>query len=225
MRKYKCPICGYIYDESVGVPEKGVAAGTSWDDLLADFVCPVCSAPKAIFKPFDEVAAEPVQAVLDSRIENVKELSPGEISAICASLAKGCEKQRLAAEMDAFNKLADYFWAKAGAELAATNKEKTLYEAVAMLDDDLSRLFPAATAAAQANADRGALRSLVWSEKVSAMTKSLLDRFSKEGDSMLENTRIYVCDICGFIYIGDAPPEICPVCKVPSYKIMQVERR
>jgi rubrerythrin len=42
---------------------------------------------------------------------------------------------------------------------------------------------------------------------------------------MLENTKIWVCDICGFIFIGDAPPEICPVCKVPKFKIIEVERR
>ena len=56
-------------------------------------------------------------------------------------------------------------------------------------------------------------------------TKSLLERFAEEGEAMLANTRIWVCDICGFIYLGDALPEICPVCKVPNYKIIEVERR
>ncbi|MEG1753613.1 MAG: rubredoxin, partial [Christensenella sp.] len=38
-------------------------------------------------------------------------------------------------------------------------------------------------------------------------------------------TSVYVCDICGFIYVGDALPQICPVCKVPNMKILKVERR
>lgn len=42
---------------------------------------------------------------------------------------------------------------------------------------------------------------------------------------ILENASIYVCDICGFLYIGEGPPEICPVRKVPNFKMIQVERR
>ncbi len=32
------------------------------------------------------------------------------------------------------------------------------------------------------------------------------------------------CEICGFVYIGDIPPDICPVCKVPSFKITPVQK-
>ena len=32
-----------------------------------------------------------------------------------------------------------------------------------------------------------------------------------------------VCDICGFIYIGDDPPEFCPVCKVPGHMILRIQ--
>jgi rubredoxin len=227
MRKFKCSICGYVYDESTGIPEKGIAPGTKWEDIPDSFACPVCGAPKSVFNSLEETArslsgSAPVQtpAAEGGHVESLKELSAGEISAICSSLAKGCEKQRLSAEMEAFNKIADYFKSKTAAE-----KGKTLADAAKMLDDDIAQTHPAAVKTARENADRGALRSLVWSEKVSAMTKSLLERFAKEGDSMLEKTKIFVCEICGFIYIGDAPPEVCPVCKVPNFKITQVERR
>ena len=43
-----------------------------------------------------------------------------------------------------------------------------------------------------------------------------------EGDVMLENTGIYVCTICGFVYIGDDLPEVCPVCKVPNRKFERI---
>jgi rubrerythrin len=93
-----------------------------------------------------------------------------------------------------------------------------------MLADDFATAFPAANAAAKADADRGAMRSLVWSEKVSVTLQALLNRFQKEGDAMLRDHRIWVCDICGFVWIGDTQPEICPVCKVPHFKITEVER-
>jgi len=172
--------------------------------------------PEPSLTPEPELTSELVAEEDDA----LRELSAGEISAICSNLAKGCEKQRLLAEMQAFNQISDYYKTK-----ATTPPDQTLSDAALLLNDDLSLLFPAAVAAAKAKGDRGALRSLVWSEKVSLMTKNLLERFAVEGDALLENTKIYVCDICGFIYIGDAPPERCPVCKVPSFKITQVERR
>ena len=49
-----------------------------------------------------------------------------------------------------------------------------------------------------------------------------MSRFSKEGDGFLMNTNVYVCDICGFIYVGDEPPAICPICKVPNVKFLEV---
>jgi rubrerythrin len=42
---------------------------------------------------------------------------------------------------------------------------------------------------------------------------------------MLKNTGVYVWTICGVIYIGDALPEVCPVCKVPNWKFEKIEGR
>ncbi|WP_423838254.1 rubredoxin-like domain-containing protein [Synergistes jonesii] len=46
----------------------------------------------------------------------------------------------------------------------------------------------------------------------------MLTRYEKEGEAILGNTGVYVCTICGFMFVGDSPPQICPVCKVPSWK-------
>lgn len=54
MSKYKCTICGYIYDPALGDPDNGVAAGTSFEDLPADWTCPVCGAAKSEFEKTDE---------------------------------------------------------------------------------------------------------------------------------------------------------------------------
>ena len=47
--KYVCDICGYIYDEETGDPDNGIAAGTKWEDVPEDFVCPLCGVGKDQF--------------------------------------------------------------------------------------------------------------------------------------------------------------------------------
>ena len=47
--KYVCP-CGYEYDEAKGDPENGIAPGTKWEALPADFVCPVFGLDKDSFE-------------------------------------------------------------------------------------------------------------------------------------------------------------------------------
>ena len=49
--KYVCEVCGYVYNEATGDPEHGIAPGTKWEDLPADFECPVCTVGKDQFKP------------------------------------------------------------------------------------------------------------------------------------------------------------------------------
>ena len=51
MKKYRCTICGYIYDEAEGDPDNGIAPGTKWEDFPADWVCPMCGAGKDEFSP------------------------------------------------------------------------------------------------------------------------------------------------------------------------------
>ena len=49
MKKYVCDVCGYVYDEAKGDPENGLAAGTKFEDLPDDFVCPLCGVDKDNF--------------------------------------------------------------------------------------------------------------------------------------------------------------------------------
>lgn len=51
MEKYVCQVCGYVYDPAVGDPDGGVEAGTLFEDLPDDWVCPVCGAAKDQFEP------------------------------------------------------------------------------------------------------------------------------------------------------------------------------
>jgi len=54
MKKYKCLMCGYIYDPAVGDPDNGVAADTAFKDLPDDWTCPECGADKDEFEPVEE---------------------------------------------------------------------------------------------------------------------------------------------------------------------------
>jgi len=50
MKRYMCVICGFIYDESEGLPEEGIAPGTRWEDVPPTWVCPECGATKDDFE-------------------------------------------------------------------------------------------------------------------------------------------------------------------------------
>jgi len=48
--KWRCMVCGYIYDPEVGDPDGGVPGGTSFEELPEDWVCPICGASKDLFE-------------------------------------------------------------------------------------------------------------------------------------------------------------------------------
>lgn len=49
MKKYVCSVCGWVYDEEKGMPDAQIPAGTKFEDLPADFSCPLCSVGKEMF--------------------------------------------------------------------------------------------------------------------------------------------------------------------------------
>ena len=222
MAKYICMVCRYVYDEDKGIPEKGIPAGTKWEDLPDDWVCPVCGSPKEEFEPLDDDSSAPAAApaktapkasktgglggtvsIPNGYDDDMREISYAEAAVLCSNLAMGCEKQYLPEEAAAFRKISDDLLNLVN-ETLATNAEalKTSIDEV----------------------DHGANRAAFWNDGVTRMLKGILARYGKDGAAMLDGTKIFVCDICGFIYIGDAPPAVCPVCKVPSLKIFEVKR-
>lgn len=51
MKKFVCDVCGWVYDPAVGAPSAGIKAGTAWENVPDDFVCPECGAGKDSFSP------------------------------------------------------------------------------------------------------------------------------------------------------------------------------
>ncbi|HMA66118.1 MAG TPA: rubredoxin [Chitinispirillaceae bacterium] len=53
MKRYVCNACGYVYDPEYGDPDSGIKAGTAFEDIPDDWVCPQCGVGKDEFSPED----------------------------------------------------------------------------------------------------------------------------------------------------------------------------
>lgn len=181
------------------------------------FTCPLCGAAKYEFELEDK--KEPATSSINNDLgEEAEGMSFAAMSVLCSNLAKGCEKQYKNEEKVRYQELADYF--KDKAQLVDGADFKDIEHLIA---SDLS-LYSDVSGTAKQHGDRGAQRALTWGEKVAKIQISVLKRYEKGGGAVFENKNVYVCEICGFVYIGDAPPEICPICKVPNLKITLVRR-
>lgn len=56
MRKWECIVCGLIYDEAKGWPDDGISAGTPWEDVPEDWLCPDCGVGKEDFELIEEAS-------------------------------------------------------------------------------------------------------------------------------------------------------------------------
>ncbi len=50
MDKYRCTVCGYIYEPEKGDPDNGVNPGTAFEDLPDTWLCPECGVGKDMFE-------------------------------------------------------------------------------------------------------------------------------------------------------------------------------
>lgn len=210
--RYVCPICGYVYDEA--------KEGKPFAELPESWVCPVCGAAKSVFAAEEQQEAPKASVAPIEGEQDMEKLSFGVLAALCSNLARGCEKQYKETEAGLYRKLADHF---AAATPAVPDAD--LAQLAALVESDLSQGYPLLRAAAVDDGDRGTQRICVWGEKVTSILKSLMERVQREGDAFLRDTEIWVCTVCGFVYVGDAAPSLCPVCKVPAWKFEKIERR
>ena len=211
MRKYRCTICGYIYDDS---KEK-----VKFVDLPDDWKCPACGAPKSLFEEIKEekekIKEEEKVEIIEEVDDDLRELSNYEISLICSNLAKASEKQYLEEEKDLFRELSKYY------EELESAKTGSLDDVINMVNSDINSFSKAMEVFSKYD-DRGAKRVVNWASKSTNIMKVVIDTYKEKGIDYIKNTKIWVCDICGFIYVGDNPPKVCPVCRVPSVKILEV---
>ena len=211
MRKYRCTICGYIYDDS---KEK-----IKFEDLPDDWKCPACGAPKSLFEEIKEekekIKEEEKVEIIEEVDDDLRELSNYEISLICSNLAKASEKQYLEEEKDLFRELSRHY------EELESAKTGSLDDVINMVNSDINSFSKAMEVFSKYD-DRGAKRVVNWASKSTNIMKVVIDTYKEKGIDYIKNNKIWVCDICGFIYVGDNPPKVCPVCRVPSVKILEV---
>ena len=50
MKRWQCIICGFIYDEKLGLPDDGISPGTKLDEIPDDWMCPDCGVGKEDFE-------------------------------------------------------------------------------------------------------------------------------------------------------------------------------
>ncbi|MEX1308418.1 MAG: rubredoxin, partial [Eubacteriales bacterium] len=179
MARYICSVCGYVYDEAMGDPKNGVPAGTAFRDLPDAWLCPTCGAEQTAFDAADTETGA-VQGT-HPHSDEMRALSAGELGTIFSNLSKGCEKQYLTEESELFGRLSVYYLDQA----EEAPNDVTLKDLSDKLQSDLSQ-YPSASQTASAVADRGALRSLVWSEKVTRILGGMIPRYAKKGESLLE---------------------------------------
>ena len=214
MKRYRCKICGHVYDEA--------KEQVKFEDLPDDWKCPLCGAPKNLFEEIKEEKSTNVTQMMEEEMnptsfdEDLRNLSSLELSLICSNLARGCEKQYLEKERQLFQELATYY------EEKDSSKEGTLNDVKQIVGQDLKQQEHAMNVVDN-HQDRGAKRVLTWAGKSTNIMNMILDNYEKKGIDYLKNTKIWVCDICGFVYIGDVPPTVCPICKVPNFKILEVK--
>ncbi len=208
--KYICQICGYVYDDD--------KESVPFSELPDDWRCPLCGAGKSDFKA-EAPAVKKDYVATRTETADLKKLSAGQLAAVCSNLARGCEKQYKTEESKLFSDLADYFTA-----ITPAVEDATVEKVAGLLQEDIDE-YPNIRDVADHDKDRGAARVCVWGEKVTRMLSSLVRRYLEEGEQMLADTDVWVCTVCGFVYIGEEPPELCPVCKVPPYKFEKIERR
>lgn len=220
--KYVCKICGYVYDDD--------KQEVPFEQLPDSWRCPWCGAAKSDFAPQgvsnDTAKAESAAAKKSEREktaetgEEMQRLSAGELSALCSNLARGCEKQYKQEESELFMQLADYFSA-----VSLPEKEAEMTDLAKRIQEDLDSRYEKARRVSEEQKDRGAQRVCAWGEKVTLILNALVQRYEREGEAFLADTQIWVCTTCGFVFVGDNPPELCPVCKVPDWKFERVEGR
>ena len=209
--RYVCSICGYIYDES---KEKEL-----FSHLPDSWQCPLCGASKAFFEP-EKTEMPVVEKTIRTEMKNTSNgLTSGQLASLFSNLARGFEKQYKEKEAKLSLEIAAYF-----TSIKPVRSSVSIEELSVMLQKDIAN-YPAVRAIADDQDDRGAARVCVWGEKVTRMLSSLVDQYRQQGERMTADKNIWICSVCGFVYVGDLPPALCPVCKVPEWKFEKIDRR
>ncbi len=223
--KYKCTICKYEYDPTQGDPTQGIAPGTPFEALPADWKCPRCKQGKEKFEPVaEEKASNPYAGTQTEK--NLHAAFAGESEArnkytYFASKAKKEGYEQIAAlflqtaenekehaklwfkELNGIGDTAENLAAAAAGE----NYEWTdMYEGFAKTAEaegfpELAAKFRGVAAIEKHHEER--YRALLHNVEAKEV-------FAKS------EVKVWECRNCGHIVVGTKAPDVCPVCDHPQ---------
>ena len=225
MKKYKCTICKYEYDPAQGDPTQGIAPGTPFEALPADWKCPRCKQGKEKFEPIEEPKTANLYAGTQTE-KNLHAAFAGESEArnkytYFASKAKKEGFEQIAAlflqtaenekehaklwfkELNGIGTTAENLAAAAAGE----NYEWTdMYEGFARTAEaegfpELAAKFRGVAAIEKHHEER--YRALLHNVEANEV-------FAKS------EVKVWECRNCGHIVVGTQAPEVCPVCNHPQ---------
>ena len=225
MKKYRCTICKYEYDPAQGDPTQGIAPGTPFEALPADWKCPRCKQGKEKFEPVaEEKASNPYAGTQTEK--NLHAAFAGESEArnkytYFASKAKKEGYEQIAAlflqtaenekehaklwfkELNGIGDTAENLAAAAAGE----NYEWTdMYEGFAKTAEaegfpELAAKFRGVAAIEKHHEER--YRALLHNVEAKEV-------FAKS------EVKVWECRNCGHIVVGTQAPDVCPVCNHPQ---------
>ncbi|MBI9104016.1 MAG: rubrerythrin family protein [Spirochaetales bacterium] len=145
-----------------------------------------------------------------------RNLSGNARAVIFSNLAKASEKQMDSPKAVEFSRLSEESWCK-------STSDDGLEVLMKRMEESLAGDYPGIQKDAEALGDRGVQRALKWGQKVTMLQKTLIGRFLSGGESIMDNKDLYICEACGFIFLGAEVPAQCPVCKAPETRFSKIK--
>ena len=223
--KYKCTICKYEYDPTMGDPTQGIAPGTPFEQLPADWKCPRCKQGKEKFEPIEE--PKPANPYAGTQTEkNLHAAFAGESEArnkytYFASKAKkeGFEQIAVLFLQTAENeKEHAKLWFKELNGIGTT--AENLAAAAAGENYEWTDMYEgfARTAEAEGFPELAAkFRGVAAIEKHhEERYRALLHNVETKEVFAKSEVKVWECRNCGHIVVGTQAPEVCPVCNHPQ---------
>ena len=223
--KYKCTICKYEYDPAQGDSTQGIAPGTPFEALPADWKCPRCKQGKEKFEPVAEVKASNLYAGTQTE-KNLHAAFAGESEArnkytYFASKAKKEGYEQIAAlflQTAENEKEHAKLWFK---ELNGIgNTAENLAAAAAGENYEWTDMYEgfAKTAEAEGFPELAAkFRGVAAIEKHhEERYRALLHNVEAKEVFAKSEVKVWECRNCGHIVVGTKAPDVCPVCNHPQ---------
>jgi rubrerythrin len=109
----------------------------------------------------------------------------------------------------------------AGAPIGPGNTLKNLDLAIRGEEFEITEMYPAYLELAKYQGEKEAERSFNFAyqaERIHAQLYKEAKSYVEKGQDWPLKGKVWICPVCGHTYVGDEPPEKCPICDIPKNK-------